>query len=113
MNLKIKLLSLVALLFFFSYAIAQTPMEEYVTKNGVEKIKKNIVIDAFSKPATHKSFKDGHGKTPYLSSTDQLPTTIGLITFHISKGVLEGKHKIDWLEVPQQEYFHKQKGVML
>ncbi|MDC9721841.1 MAG: hypothetical protein PSN34_03595 [Urechidicola sp.] len=67
-------------------------MEEYVEKTGVEKIKKKIIVDAFSKPATQKLFKDGHGKTPYLSSTDQLPDTIALITFHINdlKGIAEG-----------------------
>lgn len=92
MNSKSKLLSGLIFLFFITNVIAQTPMEEYVKKTGIEKIKKKIVIDPFSKPATQKSFKDGHGKTPYLSSTDQFPDTIALITFHINdlEGIGEG-----------------------
>lgn len=97
MNAKVKLLSLSVFLFFITNAIAQTPMEEYVKKTGVEKIKKKFVVDALSHPATHKSFKDGHGKTPYLSSTDQLPDTIALITFHIN----EVQKKIDWSKMTQ------------
>ena len=92
MNSKVKILSALIFFLFITNVIAQTPMEEYIEKTGVEKIKKNIVVDAFSKPATHKSFKDGHGKTPYLSSIDQLPDTIALITFHINdlEGIAEG-----------------------
>lgn len=41
-------------------------------------------MDAFSKPITQKSFRDGHGKNPYLTSADQLPDTIALITFNIN-----------------------------
>ncbi len=84
MKTKAKILSSILLFFFITTTIAQTPMQDYVKKNGVEKIKKKVIVDAFSKPATHKSFKDGHGKTPYLSSTDQLPDTIALITLHIN-----------------------------
>jgi len=73
---------------------AQKTIKEYVTKNNTEKIKKSIIIDALSKPATHKSFKDGHGKTPYLSSIKQLPDTLALITFHIID--VEGVSKFSW-----------------
>lgn len=101
-----KLLSILLFLFFITNTIAQTPMEAYVAKNGVEKIKKKIVVDVLSKPATHKSFKDGHGKTPYLSSTDQLPDTIALITFHIN----EVQKKIDWSKMDQTGYEQAMKG---
>jgi hypothetical protein len=110
MNSKSKLLSSLLFLFFITNVIAQTPMEEYVKKTGVEKIKKKFVADAFSKPATHKSFKDGHGKTPYLTSTNQLPNTIALITFHINKEASEGYNKIDWLDKTQLEYKQAMKG---
>lgn len=92
MKLKIILSSIITFVIFMPNGIAQTQMEDYVKKNGMEKIKKSIVIDAFSKPATQKSFKDGHGKTPYLSSTNQLPKKIAMITFHINdlEGIGEG-----------------------
>jgi len=63
---------------------AQKSIKEYVVKYNFEKIKKSIAMDVFTRPATQKSFKDGHGKNPYFSSKDQLPDTIALITFHIN-----------------------------
>ena len=94
MKIKNQIICIVFLLACNSMVFAQKTIKEYVTKTSVEKIKKSIVIDAFSKPATHKSFKDGHGKTPYLSSTKQLPDTIALITFHIND--MEGISKFSW-----------------
>jgi len=63
---------------------AQKSIKEYVSKYNIEKIKKSIAMDVFTRPATQKSFKDGHGKNPYFSSKEQLPDTIALITFHIN-----------------------------
>jgi hypothetical protein len=110
MNTKAKLLCTFLFFFIVTNVSAQTPMEEYIKKTGVEKIKKMFIADALSKPATHKSYKDGHGKTPYLTSTNQLPDTIALITFHINKGVNEGFYKIDWLDKTQLEYEKVVKG---
>lgn len=106
MKTIVKLLSILLFLFFITNTIAQTPMEEYVNKNGVEKIKKKFIVDALSHPATHKSFKDGHGKTPYLSSTDQLPDTIALITFHVN----ESYKDIDWSRTTEFEAENALKG---
>ena len=79
-----KIICLIVLLACNSMLFAQKTIQEFVAKTGTEKIKKGILMDAFTVPATHKSFKDGHGKNPYFSSTEQLPDTIALITFHIN-----------------------------
>lgn len=84
MNTKVKLIGILCILFCNQVIFAQKTIKEYVAKNGGEKIKKDILIDVFSKPITNKGFADGHGKNPYFSSTDQLPDTIALITFHIN-----------------------------
>jgi hypothetical protein len=67
----------------YQITYAQKSLKEYATKYDSKKIQKGILYDAFSVPATHKSFKDGHGKNPYFTSKDQLPDTIALITFNI------------------------------
>ena len=58
---------------------SNSPISEYLNKVGVEKIKKHInkinVQD--------NGFEDGHGKFPYFTSKEQLPDTIGLITFYV------------------------------
>jgi len=75
---------------------AQKNIKEFVAKTDSEKIKKAILIDALSKPATGGSFKDGHGKTPYLSSKDQLPKKVALITFYITDESFTHVTKTDW-----------------
>jgi len=82
MKTLIKLLSILCFLLCNQMIVAQKSIKDYVTKNSNEKIKKSIVTPG--KPATHKSFKDGHGINPYFSSTKQLPDTIALVTFHIN-----------------------------
>lgn len=84
MNTIFKSLSILCFLSCNQIVFAQKTIKEYVTKNNSEKIKKNILIDAFSKPSTGNAFKDGRGKNPRLSSVDQLPDTIALITFNIN-----------------------------
>ena len=84
MNTTIKLLAVLCFLFYSTNGLSQKSIKEYVEKTSVEKIKKTILMDAFTVPATQKSFKDGHGKNPYFSSKEQLPDTIALITFHIT-----------------------------
>jgi hypothetical protein len=64
--------------------LAQKTIKEYVTKTKSEKIKKSIVMEGQPVTSSPKSFKDGHSKWPLLTSTDQLPDTIALITFHIN-----------------------------
>jgi len=79
--------AIIALLIFLAcnqIIFAQKTIKEYVTKNDAEKIKKSILIDVFSKPITNKGFADGHGKTPYFTSFEQLPDTIALIAFNIN-----------------------------
>lgn len=81
---------------------AQKSIKEYADKTDTEKIKKSIVIDVLSKPATGGSFKDGHGRTPYLSSKDQLPKKVALITFYITDEAFEYT-----TEVGKFVYFNK------
>ncbi len=65
------------------FVFGQKTIEKYAEKYDGKKLQKKIAVDALSRPATGKSFRDGHGRTPYLSSTDQLPKTVALITFNI------------------------------
>lgn len=62
---------------------AQQTINGYVEKSGEEKIKKNIVMPAGAYPQTAGGYEDGHGINPLLTSKDQLPDTIALITWHI------------------------------
>ncbi len=84
MNSILKIFSILLFILCSQLVFSQKTIKEYVTKYGVEKIKKGVGMDAFTVPATHKSFKDGHGKNPYFSSREQLPDTIALITFHLN-----------------------------
>lgn len=84
MKKSINLLAVVLILTITSrLGYAQTPIEEYVKRTGKEKIKKAVVMPAGAYPQTNGSFRDGHGFNPYLSSKDQIPDTVALITFHI------------------------------
>lgn len=62
-------------------SFAQKTIKEYTEKAGKEKIKKKIVIGA--EPTTAGGYGDGHGKTPLLTSTSQLPDTVALVTYYI------------------------------
>jgi len=62
---------------------AQHSIREYVEKYDSKKIQKSMLTDVLSVPTTAKSFRDGHGKTPYLSAENQLPDTIALVAFNI------------------------------
>ena len=64
-------------------AFGQKSIKEYVAKYDSKSIQKGILYDAFTVPATNKSFRDGHGKNPYFTSKEQLPDTIALIAFNI------------------------------
>lgn len=103
MKKSIKLLTILYLLFCSTSLFAQKSIKEYVEKNDKEKIKKSIAIDGLCKPATGKSFNDGHGRSPYLSSKEQLPDTIALITFNISDLGFSTTWKNDWMRIT--EYF--------
>ncbi len=85
MKITSKLIGLIAFMLLSQLVFSQKTIEEYLSNTKIEKIKKSFVIDAFSKPATHKSYIDGHGKNPYFTSKEQLPDTIALITFHINE----------------------------
>ena len=79
--------STAAILFcvIFTYSThAQKSIKDYVNKNDTKKLDKAVMIDFMSQPATGKSYRDGHGKGPYLSSKEQLPKKVALITFHIN-----------------------------
>ena len=84
MKTTIRLLGILFFLSSYQMVLAQKSIRDYVNKNGSDKIKKSVLMDAFTKPAKAKSFKDGHGKNPYFTSKDQLPDTVALITFNIS-----------------------------
>ncbi len=59
----------------------KSPIRKLIDDDGIDKLKKQIVIDA--KPITANGYDDGHGRNPYLTSTTQLPDTIALITYYI------------------------------
>ncbi len=84
MKKAVNLLCMLGVLFCSSALSAQKSIQEFVDKNDKEKIKKSIVIDGYCKPTTQKACRDGRGKGPYLSSYDQLPDTIALITFNVN-----------------------------
>lgn len=63
--------------------VAQKTLKKYVSKMDSKKIQKGILWDVGTIPTTAKSFKDGHGHTPYLSSKEQLPKRVALITFNM------------------------------
>src|SRR5690606_25871868 len=54
-------------------------IKEIVEKTGTDKIEKNLMKQF---PGTN-CFKDGHGMNPYLTSENQIPKTIALITFYV------------------------------
>ncbi|MCD6011716.1 MAG: hypothetical protein K0Q79_1578 [Flavipsychrobacter sp.] len=67
-----------------AYTIAgysQSSVKEYYDDKGIEKVKKAIVKER--EPETGKSFKDGHGAVPYLTSPKQIPETLALVTFYV------------------------------
>lgn len=78
MTTKTKLILCTALL-ISSQVFAQNSIKEIVDKTGRDKIKKNLM-----KQFTGMfCFDDGHGMNPYLTSNDQIPDTIALITFYV------------------------------
>ena len=103
MKSTVKLLSILCILFCSQNLFSQNSIKEYVAKYGKEKIKKKILIDGLCKPTTLKSYKDGHGKNPFLSAKEQLPDTIALITFNISDLGFSTTWENDWIRV--NEYF--------
>ncbi|NNF02153.1 MAG: hypothetical protein HKN22_05675 [Bacteroidia bacterium] len=84
MKKVISLTMILSLILGIHVSFAQKTFKEYVEKNDVEKIKKNVLMDVFTTPTSNKSFRDGHGKVPYFTSKDQLPKTVGIVTFNIS-----------------------------
>lgn len=62
-------------------AADKSPIREYIEDNGIEKIRKQVVIDA--SPITAKGYEDGHGRNPRLTSQDQIPDTMALVTFYV------------------------------
>ena len=84
MNTAMKLLYFLSMFLFSQMVFAQKTIKEYVTKTKSEKIKKSIAMQGQPVKNSPKAFKDGHSKWPLLTSTDQLPDTIALITFHIN-----------------------------
>lgn len=79
MTTKIKLLLCVGLLAIGGHASGQSSIREIVDKTGKDKIQKNLMKQF---PGTF-CFKDGHGMNPYLTSEDQIPKTIALVTFYV------------------------------
>ncbi len=79
MTTKIKLFLCVGLLAIGGHALAQSSIRELVDKTGKDKIQKNLMKQF---PGTF-CFKDGHGMNPYLTSEEQIPKTIALITFYV------------------------------
>lgn len=77
----------VLLLLLFALAalplVAQKTVREYVENTSNEKISKKIVMPAGGYPQTAGSYGDGHGINPLLTSKNQLPDTVALISFHI------------------------------
>lgn len=80
-SLTSRLVFVLVLTMFASASYAQKSIKDYVEKNSVEKIKKDIKISIV--PQTAGGFDDGHGSTPVLTSVSQLPATIALASFHI------------------------------
>lgn len=60
---------------------SQSEAKQYFDKNGSEKIADKIVVDG--KPIAAKSYDDGHGRNPFLTSTNQIPDTLALITYYV------------------------------
>lgn len=88
LNLKamknvMKIYVLISILCSFQLLFAQKTLKQYVSKMDSKKIQKSILWDMGTIPTTSKSFKDGHGHTPYFTSKDQLPKTVALIAFNI------------------------------
>jgi len=76
-----KTIQFLAIAFTASQLFAQSEIKEFYDKNGPEKITEKIAIDG--KPITARSYDDGHGRNPYLTSTSQIPDTVALITFYV------------------------------
>lgn len=74
---------LLAAICFTQYTVAQKSVSEYVEKNNPEKIQKSIFLDGQPVKSGPKSFRDGHSKWPLITSHDQLPDTIALITYNV------------------------------
>jgi hypothetical protein len=84
MKTATRILSVICLFGFIQTGVAQKSVKEYVTKTKKEKIQKSIVVIGQPVSSSVKSFQDGHSKWPLLTSKDQLPDTVALITFNIS-----------------------------
>jgi hypothetical protein len=61
-------------------AFSQKSLKELLDDQGKEKIKKSVLIE--QAPVTAGGYDDGHGRNPLLTSKNQLPDTIALITFY-------------------------------
>lgn len=59
----------------------KSPIRELIEDDGIDKLKKQMVIDAA--PTTANGYDDGHGRNPFLTSVSQIPDTIALITYYI------------------------------
>ncbi len=76
--------ALLMLLLILSLPVAaQKTVREYVENTKNEKIKKKIVMPAGAYPQTAGGYRDGHGPNPLLTSREQLPDTVALVSFHI------------------------------
>jgi len=84
MKITINILCLLSVVLISQLVFAQKTIKEYVTKTNPEKIKKSIVLEGLPVTKSAKSFRDGHSKWPLLTSTDQLPDTVALVTFHVN-----------------------------
>ncbi len=76
-----KLLFIIFSVFTWMVADEKSPIREYINKNGIEKIKKSVVVTAA--PQTARGYEGGHGRTPRLTSVSQIPDTLALITFYV------------------------------
>lgn len=76
-----KYISLFTLAIIVVSVHSQSPIKEYFDKKGIEGISKQIVIGG--EPITANGYDDGHGRNPYLTSKNQVPDTLALITFYI------------------------------
>lgn len=83
-KLKLLIISVVT-----ASALHAQAVKEYVEKNGVEKIRKQVAFTGT--PITANSYDDGHGRNPYLTSESQIPDTLALITFYIIDNGVEVK----------------------
>jgi hypothetical protein len=79
----IKIKILLILICISNLLFAQKTISEYVSKTGVEGIMKSIVMGPGFEPVTAGGFGDGHGKNPLLTSTNQIPDTVALVSLYI------------------------------